>query len=340
MEQNLNKIKKQILNDIKSSKNLKELEDIRVKHLGRKGTIINLMQNIRNLTVEQKRIFGPLINNLKKEAQELLESKNQEFEHEKYQKELEKAKEFDVTAYKSFKYKGSLHPYTYVVNKLEDIFITMGYEIVKGPEVENEYYNFTALNIPEHHPARDMQDTFWLSLPQMLMRTHTSSIQAHILPKRKAPIAIASLGRVYRNESTDASHDFQFWQTELLYIDKKASLAQLLGTIKTFLSKLFEKELDIRTRPSYFPFTEPSLEVDMSCPFCINGCNICKKSKWIEIGGAGLVHPNVLNYAGINPEVYNGFAFGFGITRLVMLKYGITDIRLLHSDKLNFLAQF
>lgn len=340
MEQEIKSIKEKIITQINNASNLEDLENIRIEHLGRKGTIAELMKNLKDQSVEQKRVLGPAINNLKKDVQELFEQKKDNFDHIKYQEELLKEKSFDVTAYSPYKYSGSLHPYTYVIRLLEDIFITMGYEIVDGNEIENDYYNFTALNIPHDHPARDMQDTFWLNLPKMLMRTHTSSVQAHVLEDRKPPIAIATLGRVYRNESTDATHDFMFWQTEMLYINKNVSLAQLLGTIKTFLSSLFKKELNIRTRPSYFPFTEPSLEVDMSCPFCQSGCSICKKSGWIEIGGAGLVHPSVLKYSHIDPEIYSGFAFGFGITRLAMLKYGINDIRLLHSDKLSFLNQF
>ena len=217
----------------------------------------------------------------------------------------------------------------------------MGYKIAEGPELETEFYNFTALNIPEYHPARDIQDTFWLKIPGMLMRTQTSSVQIHEMAKKDLPIAILASGRCYRNEATDASHDFVFMQVEGLLIDKKISLANLLATLKTCLRAIFDKDdLEIRVRPGYFPFVEPGLEIDVLCPFCKSGCSVCKKTKWIEIVGAGLVHPNVLKHGGLDPKEYTGFAFGFGLTRLVMLKYGINDIRLLNSGKLEFLQQF
>ena len=217
----------------------------------------------------------------------------------------------------------------------------MGYEILDGPEVETDFYNFQALNIPADHPARDMQDTFWLTLPGFLMRTHTSSVEIHTMVNRKPPLAIVVPGRAYRNEATDASHDFMFMQLEGLFVDKNVSLAHLFATVQTFLQNLFEKkDLTIKVRPSYYPFVEPGVDIIMSCPFCPQGCSVCKRTRWIEIAGAGLTHPAVLEACKINPNEYSGFAFGFGLTRLVMLKYGITDIRLLHSNKIEFLKQF
>ena len=217
-------------------------------------------------------------------------------------------------------------------------------KLLMEPEVDTDYYNFEALNIPKEHPARDMHDTFWLSKAYhqpLLMRTHTSSVQAHAMETRRPPIAVGIPGRCYRHEATDASHDFMFMQCEILMIDKNISLSNLFATAKQFLSALFGKQdMTIRVRPGYFPFVEPGVEIDVSCPFCKTGCGVCKKTRWLEICGAGLVHPNVLKASNINPQEYSGFAFGFGLTRLVMLKYGINDIRLLHSNKIDFLKQF
>jgi len=217
----------------------------------------------------------------------------------------------------------------------------MGFERADGPEIETDYYNFEALNIPEDHPARDMHDTFWLTLPNMLLRTHTSTVQIRAMEQRDKPLAIFAPGRAYRNEETDASHDFMFTQLETLLIDKNVSMANLLATAKTFLQKIFNKQnLEIRVRPGYFPFVEPGVEIDAQCPFCTQGCSVCKKTRWIELLGAGLVHPNVLKYGGVDTDIYSGFAFGLGIERLAMIKHGITDIRLFHQNKESFLKQF
>jgi len=212
---------------------------------------------------------------------------------------------------------------------------------VDGPEVETSHYNFEALNIPADHPARDMQDTFWLTLPGRLLRTQTSNVEIRTMEQQKPPFAIVSPGRVYRNEATDASHDFMFTQLECLVVDKHVSLSNLLGTVQLFLQRVFGREdLKIRARPGYFPFVEPGVEIDASCLFCTHGCSICKKTTWIELLGSGLTHPNVLRACNLDPEEYTGFAFGMGIERLAMLKYGITDIRLFHSGSLAFLKQF
>ena len=218
----------------------------------------------------------------------------------------------------------------------------MGYDIADGPEVETDFYNFQALNIPADHPARDMHDTFWLTTPSLLLRTHTSPVQIRAMEHKPLPLAIFAPGRTFRNEATDASHLFMFTQGEGLVIDKNISIANLLATARAFLQAFFEKEdLHIRARPGYFPFVEPGIEIDASCPFCSGkGCSPCKKTGWIELLGAGLVHPNVLKAGGIDPQEYSGFAFGFGIERLAMIKYGINDVRLFHSSKLPFLRQF
>lgn len=318
-----------------------DLETFRIKHLSRHGLLSDIVNMLKELDLEQKKTIGPLVNTLKQEVQQAFHQREESYKQQRLAAEKSKTENFDVTAYKPHELHGSLHPYSQVVEHAENIFLSMGYDVVDGPELEEEFYNFEALNIPPDHPARDMQDTFWLTLPHKVMRTHTSSVEIHAMIARKPPIAIVVPGRAYRNEATDASHDFQFMQLEGLFIDKKVSLAQLIATMKTFLQTFFEKkDLTLQLRPSYFPFVEPGVEIDMSCPFCTYGCSVCGRTKWIEICGAGLTHPNVLKACDLDPEHYSGFAFGFGLTRLVMLKYRITDIRLLHSNKLGFLKQF
>jgi phenylalanyl-tRNA synthetase alpha chain len=248
----------------------------------------------------------------------------------------------DVTAYKLPPFRAHEHVYTRIIQDLEDFFISMGFDIVDGPELETDYYNFETMNIAKDHPARDAHDTFWVDIPGMLLRTHTSSIQAHQMEHRELPLAIFAPGRCYRNEATDASHDFMFTQAECLYIDKNVSMANLIGTAEIFLKKILgNDEITTRVRPGFFPFVEPGVEIDASCPFCKQkGCSICKHTGWIELLGAGLVHPNVLRTSGIDPEEYSGFAIGMGIERIAMLKYGITDIRLFRSNHLSLLRQF
>ncbi len=329
------------LSELRAVKTQSELEAFRIKHLSRQGTLSEIMHELKNFSLEEKRTLGPLFNALKETALHAFNEREEALLQEQQDAENRKNASFDVTAYKPAKKEGSLHPYTHVVEQVEDIFITMGFEIVDGPEVDTDFYNFEALNIPPDHPARDMQDTFWLTIPGLLLRTHTSPVEIHAMLKRKPPIAIAVPGRTYRNEATDASHDFMFMQLEGLFVDKNVSLANLLATMKSFLQEFFEKkDIAIRLRPGYFPFVEPGVEIDMSCPFCMQGCSVCNKTRWIEICGAGLTHPNVLRACNIDPHEYSGFAFGFGLTRLVMLKYGIPDIRLLHSNKIEFLKQF
>ena len=318
-----------------------ELEQLRIAYLGRNGRITELMGGMKELSVEDKKIFGPMLNDLKKWSEEIYQHAKQKLEQQSLVLESHKKQHFDVSAYKQASVHGSLHLFTHIIEQLEDIFISMGYQIATGPEVVTDYYNFEALNIPAHHPARELQDTFWLTDPNYLLRTHTSTVQIQEMEKKSVPLAIFAPGRVFRNEATDATHDFQFMQGEGLFIDKNVSLSNLLATSKTFLRAFFEKkDLEIRARPGYFPFVEPGVEIDASCPFCKNGCSICKYTKWIELMGSGMVHPNVLKMSGINPEKYSGFAWGFGIERLAMVKYGITDIRLFRSGKIDFLKQF
>lgn len=317
------------------------VEDVRIKYLGRQGDIINLMAVLKDLSLEEKKIYGPQLNQLRQTAETAIREKKETVLAAEVAQRSAQAAHFDVTAYKPDYVAGSLHPYTHIIQKIEDIFLSMGYSMAEGPEIEDPAHNFDALNIPQNHPARDLHDTFWLELPQRLLRTHTSTVQIRTMEHQKPPLAIFAPGRVYRHEATDATHDFMFMQCEGLLIDKNISLSNLIATLKTFMQALFDQQtLDIRVRPSYFPFVEPGLEVDISCPFCKTGCSICKKTRWIELGGAGLVHPNVLKFCAMDPNIYSGFAFGLGIERLAMLKYGINDIRLFRSGKIDFLRQF
>lgn len=327
---------------VNSAQNENDLESVRISFLGRNGAISQLMDNLKKLSSEEKRVIGPLLNDLKFFAEQAYQDRKTAILHEYLCHQAQHAKSFDVTAYRYQELTGSLHIYTHIITRLEDIFTSMGYSLADGPELETEHYNFDALNIPATHPARDMFDTIWISdIPHMLLRTHTSPVQIRAMEERGVPLAVFVPGRTYRHEATDATHDFMFAQVEGLFVDKDVSLANLLATAKNFLSELFEtKDLKIRVRPGFFPFVEPGLEIDFSCPFCTAGCSVCKKSGFIELMGAGLVHPHVLRSGGIDPEVYSAFAFGFGLERLAMIRYGINDIRLFHSNKLSFLKQF
>ena len=341
LKKNIEAIKNEFYQQLSKASAKEQLENIDIQFLGRNGKIAQLMKSLATLQIEEKRLFGPIINDLKKECQDSFEKSLNQFKNSELELEQSRLEQFDVTAYHKKEIPGTLHPYSHILEQIENVFITMGYEIADGPEVETDYYNFEALNIPRDHPARDMQDTFWLHIPQLLLRTHTSPIQIRSMEARKPPIALLASGRTYRYEATDASHDFMFGQVELLFVDKGVSLSHAFGTAKIFLQAIFEKkDLEIRIRPGYFPFVEPGVEIDMSCPFCKNGCSVCKKSGWIEMCGAGLVHPNVLKYCGIDPNTYSGFAFGFGLTRLAMLKYKIHDVRFLSSLSIDILKQF
>ncbi len=327
--------------ELKKIKSLRALEEFRIKFIGKKSLITDLLGQIKNFSVEEKKEFGPLINQFKIEAEQSIDQAKSQIIFNHTQAENIKRQSFDVTAYKPNAKMGTLHPLTQLVSEIEDILLSMGYEIVDGPEVETEEYNFEALNVPADHPARDMQDTFWLDIPKMLLRTQTSTMQVHAMRSKSLPIAIASPGRVFRQEATDASHDYVFMQCEGMLIGENVNISHLFATVQTFLKSLFKKQdLDIRIRPGFFPFVEPGFEIDMRCPFCKNGCSVCKKSTWIEIFPGGMIHPNVLKFSGINSEKYSGFAFGFGLTRLAMLKYGIDDIRLFYGGNSKFLNQF
>ena len=335
---NLKDLKKSLLEELKNVNNQDELEVFRLQHLIRQGTVAQLFVDLKNVDAEQKRTLGPLLNELKKTIHEKFEAKKESLFLDKIKAAQARQQHFDVTIDKK-KLHGSLHPYTLVTEQIQDIFTSMGFAVADGPELETDFFNFTALNIPKHHPARQESDTFWID-DVHLLRTQTSTMQIKTMMNQKPPIAVISPGRTMRNEATDASHDFMFMQFEGLYINKDVSIANLLATLQSFLTQFFGKDVKLRVRPGYFPFVEPGLEIDASCPFCKKGCSVCKQTTWIELMGAGIVHPNVLKHCKIDSAVYSGFAFGFGLTRLVMLKYQIPDIRLLHSGNIAFLEQF
>lgn len=327
---------------IKKALNDKDLDDARVHLLGKKGIIPALNKELEKLSIQDKQDIGPSIQELRQQTELQINQKRSHLAEISLMTFREQHKDFDVTLTKKEYPKGSIHPLTLVTQQLEAIFTSMGFEIVSDKELEDEWHNFTALNIPHNHPARDSHDTFWIEgKEEMLLRTHTSTIQIRTMKHKKPPFAIFSPGRVFRNEATDASHDFQFMQGEALLVDKNVSLAHLLDCSKKFLQAFFDnKSLEIRVRPSYFPFVEPGIEIDIQCPFCSQGCSTCKKTTWIELMGAGLVHPHVLESCKINSQEFSGFAMGFGISRLVMLKYRMNDVRLLQSNKKEILSQF
>lgn len=334
LQQKLENIKNQFNDKLKEISELDALEDLRVQFLGRKSELTELLKGLKNLAEEEKRKIGPLANKLRSEIERLIEEKKKSLKNYLASKLIEKER-IDVSAPSRKIQHGHLHPLTLMRRKVEDIFDSMGFEIVEGPEVETEYYNFDALNVPADHPAREMQDTFWLRSSQnvlsskLLMRTQTSSVQIRYTENHRPPIRVVSSGRVFRFEATDQTHDIQFNQVEGLMIDKNITLANLKGVLEILFKKLFGKEVEVRFRPSYFPFVEPGVEVDMKF-----------RGKWMEVGGAGMVHPNVLNTMKIDSREYQGFAFGMGLERLAMIKYGIDDIRLFSSGDLRFLKQF
>ena len=336
------KVLKQAKNALKSVSSFDDLEDARVAILGRKGALAGAMAGIKDVPPEKRKIFGQEMNALKSEVEKLFAQKEKDL-LEVRDAQLASDEAIDITAPAlPVTRRGHQHPLTQTMDELESVFSSMGFMVLEGPELESDYYNFETLNIPKDHPARDIQDTFYIKdHPDWVMRTHTSPMQVRTMQEHGAPLRTVIIGRVFRNEATDASHEHTFHQIEGLVVDKGISLAHLKGTLLTMLQTLLGKEVKIRLRPSYFPFTEPSVEIDVSCTICdAAGCSACKKQGWIELLGAGMVHPNVLQAGGVDPEEYTGFAFGTGIERLAMLKYGIEDIRHFHQSRLSFIQQF
>jgi len=335
----LKELKEKILSEFNEIKSMKELEEIKIKYLGKKGILKQQLSILGQLSADQRAEFGKQINSLK----ELLEEKIQEIsitlKEEEKRRRIQKEK-IDITIPGKKDEIGAIHVLTLVKDEISSIFLNLGYEIAEGPDIELDYYNFEALNIPKDHPARDTQDTFYIS-DEVLLRTHTSPVQIRVMKSQKPPIKIISPGRVYRSDEIDATHSPIFHQIEGLMVDKNVRMSDLKGTLEIFAKRFFGPDTKIRFRPHHFPFTEPSAEVDISCIFCGGeGCRTCKGEGWIEILGAGMVHRNVLINCDIDPGEYSGFAFGMGIERIAMLKYGIEDIRLFYENDIRFLRQF
>ena len=340
LSDNLAALKEKIETGLEELSNSKELYEFRSSYLeGKKSKISELMKEMRNLAPEERAGYGKSVNELKEWAIDRFSKMEEKMKQLELQRRYESEK-IDLTLPADETGVGNLHPITLVRNQLIDIFAGMGFEVYEGAEIENDYYNFTALNTPKDHPARDMQDTFYLS-PEFLLRTQTSAGQIHVMENKKPPIKILSPGRVFRSDEVDATHSPSFHQIEGLVIDKNVSFADLKGTLEVFAKELFGEETKTKFRPHHFPFTEPSAEVDVTCFKCGGkGCRFCKGSGWIEILGCGMVHPHVLEMCGIDPEEYSGFAFGVGLERIALLKYEIDDMRLLYENDIRFLKQF
>jgi phenylalanyl-tRNA synthetase alpha chain len=318
----------------------KDLQELKVKVLGKKGELTAILRNMGQLSAEERPRIGQIANEVREILEDRFAIKAKEIEEKLEEAQL--AKEYlDVTLPGRPISLGSQHPLTLVAQEIEDIFIGLGYEIAEGPEVEMDYYNFEALNLPKNHPARDMQDSFYIT-EELLMRTHTSPVQVRTMEKKHPePVKIICPGRVYRRDDDDATHSHVFMQVEGLVIDRNIRMSDLKGTLLTFARQMFGSNQQIRLRPSFFPFTEPSAEVDVSCIICEGaGCRVCKQTGWLEILGSGMVHPKVLEMSGYDPNIYSGFAFGMGIERIAMLKYGIDDIRQFYMNDVRFLHQF
>ncbi len=343
MKEKIEQIKQKTLEEIKKVTDLKNLEEIKIKALGKKGELTEVLKGLKDLAQEERPKVGAWVNEAKASVEEFIKKREEEFKTFELNKKLENEK-IDITLPGNKLKRGSIHPLNRVIEDMEDLFVSMGYDVVTGPELETDEFCFERLNVPKGHPARDMQDSFYIT-DENLLRTQTSAVQARVMlaNEDKTPIRIITLGKTYRRED-DATHSHQFNQIEGLVIDKKevgVSLADLKGTLEIFVRKIIGANLDLRFRPSFFPFTEPSYEVDVTCFKCGGkGCNLCKQTGWIEVLGAGIVHPNVLKMNGYDPEKFGGFAFGTGIDRLAMFRYGITDMRYLYTNDVRFLSQF
>ncbi|MDP2643057.1 MAG: phenylalanine--tRNA ligase subunit alpha [Candidatus Peregrinibacteria bacterium] len=346
MQETLKRLEQDAMSALEKADSLERTREIEGEYLGRNGHITMILRGMKDLSDEEKRVVGPLCSATRTTLEEHFAKKIKIFEDKALAKELSK-EFFDTTIPSSTRPLGHIHPLSQLQEEVERIFSQMGFTVTDGPEIESEHYNFESLNIPKDHPARDMQDTFFIQEKddadhgRMVLRTQTSPVQIRAMEKYGAPLRLIVPGRVFRFEATDASHDSMFYQVEGLLIDKDISLAHLKGVLAEFLTRLFGKPVKVRFRPGYFPFVEPGLEVDFSCLLCEGkGCRVCKHSGWMEFMGAGMVHENVLKAGGIDSKEYQGWAFGFGLTRLVMMRYGIDDIRLLTNGDLRFNKQF
>lgn len=342
LQAQLEALRDNTLKEIAQVATLKELNQIRVETLGKKGPITEVLRGMKNLSPEERPVVGGFANEIRDLLTEAIEARKVVLENEALNAAL-KEESLDVTLPGKQIPQGTRHILTQVMEEIEDIFLGMGYQVVEGYEVESDHYNFERMNLPKNHPARDMQDTFYIS-DEMLIRTHTSPVQARTMEKHdfsKGALRMISPGKVFRRDTDDATHSHQFHQIEGLVVDKNVTMGDLKGTLEVMMKKMFGEDRKIRLRPSYFPFTEPSVEVDVSCFKCGGaGCNVCKHTGWIEILGAGMVHPDVLQMSGIDPTEYSGFAFGLGPDRVAMLRYGVNDIRNFYQNDLRFLNQF
>jgi phenylalanyl-tRNA synthetase alpha chain len=338
-ESRICEIQRTALQRIEIAATLDELEAVRVDALGRKGSLAQFSKEFGKLSAGERASAGKALNAAKQALETALDGRKKAFEDDAQRRRLS-AEWIDLTLPAPGPKPGSLHPVTRIQTEIEDLFRSLGFAVLDGPEVETEYHNFDALNIPGDHPARDMQDTFWLEGGHLL-RTHTSPVQVRGMQRLGPPLRMIAPGRVFRNEEVDASHEHTFYQVEGMMIDRDVSVANLIYFMKTMLGAIFGREMTVRLRPGYFPFVEPGFELDIRCLICDGvGCPVCKQSGWVELLPCGLVHPNVLRMSGIDPEQWGGFAFGLGLTRLAMMRYGIDDIRLLNSGDLRFLTQF
>ena len=339
MKEKLQSIKEKALSQINAAEHLESLNDVRVAFLGKKGELTSVLKSMKEVAPEDRPKVGQMVNEARAEIEKVLADRKNAFE-KRLREEKMKAETIDVTLPAKKPMVGHRHPNTVALEEVERIFIGMGYEVVEGPEVEYDYYNFEALNIPANHPAKDEQDTFYIN-DKILLRTQTSPVQVRVMEQKKPPIRMIAPGRVFRADEVDATHSPSFHQIEGMVIDKGITFSNLKGTLTQFVQKLFGKETKVKFRPHHFPFTEPSAEMDVSCFKCGGkGCRFCKGEGWIEILGCGMVHPRVLRMSGIDPEEYSGFAFGIGLERITLLKYEIDDMRLLYENDDRFLKQF
>jgi phenylalanyl-tRNA synthetase alpha chain len=340
MMNKIDSILKEALDKVKTAE-LDTIENIRIEYLGKKGKITEILKTLSSLSIEEKKQIGSEINAAKDALNDAVESKKKEITNKLLEEKMKNEK-IDVSSAFSFTFpKGHYHIISRTIEEMSDIFVSLGFDVSQGREIETDWYNFEALNIPKDHPARDTQDTFYLENSSNLLRTHTSPAQIHIMEESKPPIKVIVPGRVYRNEATDATHSAIFHQIEGLVVGEKVTFAELKGTLSLFIHRLFGQELDLRFRPSHFQFTEPSAEVDIKCVLCGGkGCRVCKGSGWLEMLGCGMVHPNVFRAVKYDPEKYTGYAFGLGVERFAMFKYGIDDMRVLYENDLRVLRQF
>ncbi len=341
MTDKINQIKQIAMEHIKQAADSKALDDIRVRFLGKKGELTDLLKTLGTMSKEERPKIGALVNETKTFIENYLQQQLDTLKQAEMNKKLESEK-IDVTLPGRIHKRGAIHPVKLVLDQMESIFLGMGFTIAQGPEIETDFNNFKAMNFQDDHPARDAQDTFYIENGKTLFRTHTSPVQARTMQQNAPnPIRVICPGRVFRRDDIDATHHVQFHQVEGLLVDKDVKLSDLKGILLEFVRKMFGDDMKIRLRPSFFPFTEPSAEVDVSCIFCHgDGCSFCKQSGWIEVLGAGCVHPNVLRHGGYDPEIFSGWAFGIGVERIALLKYGINDIRYLTEGDVRFLEQF